>query len=196
MEFMDSLDQKEIQSAGNKPLVGVFAVVVILLAGFIIYSQSNKAATEEPYPGSKPINAAEKFEQYLARVGWKEAGFASEAEAKQYEAISNKKDEPYSDSEAAFVRNLLSRPELRHYGVDALTRIKDKDEQLKFYGDVKGLFHEGDSNLDLRRVVVSWSRKKPRPAVDKMLKDPDQAFSSYVLPIVQQVDDPKGNAGM
>ena len=189
---MDSLDQKEMQPSGNKTLVAVFAVVVIAVAGWIIYAQSKKTSAEEPYPGSVPV-VVESFDKRIARMGWKAAGYASEAEVTQASEIRKKKGDGLTQSDLDLIRTIVMRPSTHADGVVMVKALKEPKDQLAFYDVVKGLYQDGTPNMDFRKILNTWARLPQRPAVDKMMSDPDKNFALFVKRAVQQIDDPKGN---
>jgi hypothetical protein len=188
-----------MENSSSRPYFAIFAIVAILIAGFILKNEYSGTATEasgknDSDPG---MQLHESPAHWIQRVGWQNVGFTSQEQADQTLALYGvKRGQDFSEAQQQLIHTILGLKGYPHdVGLHMLTSIRNPDIAQKFVPDVEAQFEPDGQNSFDRVVLDTWyGREASKPVVVQLEKSKNQAFAKFVTDLAYNHDYPSGNS--
>jgi hypothetical protein len=192
-----------MENSSARPYFAIFAVVAIVVAGFMLKQQFATASLtpdqiEQKSPRrmlveTKSGRIPESIPDWFKRVGWKDLGFVSEQQMTITQGIvsSGRKSPDLTKEELDTIRDLVASEGItKDLGIQALTRIQKPEDRKAFLPVVKSLYADGAPNQAFRTLVSGWYRSGDADLIKTFEKDPNPKLRQFVRRIIDDIEYP------
>lgn len=189
-----------MESSNSRPYFAIFAIIAIIVAGFILKSELTTQDTAEAKADPKDPHSLphESEKDWFKRVGWQKLGFTSQEQMDDLVKLEHqRKVADMTPAEEQMLHQFLSSQNNLLYGsaMTVVPRLSTEKLQEEFLPEVKATYIQGTPNGLLREITSSWiGTPSGRTVLKKLEDDPNKDLGDVVKQTINNHDNPFGNS--